>query len=183
MLQANPALSWRDVQDVLVHTSTKLDSSSASWTRNGANLFHSDRYGFGLVNAGAAVQWALNWDGSTSHALFSKAVKVNAHIPTTVDGLTCSVAIEVSETLFLSSVEHVVVYMTTIGHGNRGDIKITLTSPMGTLSLLAWQTSEFNDNYEYYKFMTVRNWDEPPNGTWKFNVADVKPNNASGNIS
>jgi kexin len=46
MLQANPELRWRDVQDILARTSVKIDASDSSWINNGAGLPHSVIYGF-----------------------------------------------------------------------------------------------------------------------------------------
>lgn len=45
MLQARPELTWRDVQHILVKTSTRTDLSNPRWIRNGAGLYHSIDYG------------------------------------------------------------------------------------------------------------------------------------------
>jgi subtilisin family serine protease len=55
MLQANPDLNWRDVQDILARTSTKLQPEDRSWTTNSGGLSHSYKYGFGRVDAYSAV--------------------------------------------------------------------------------------------------------------------------------
>ena len=63
MLEANASLSWRDVQGILATTSQKTDPSDASWATNSVGLHHSYKYGFGLVDAHAAVTAALSWPG------------------------------------------------------------------------------------------------------------------------
>lgn len=41
MLEANPSLTWRDVQGLLATTSQKTDPTDVSWTTNAAGLHHS----------------------------------------------------------------------------------------------------------------------------------------------
>ena len=63
MLEANPELSWRDVQGILATTSSlPNDSTDKTRTTNGAGITHSNYYGFGTVDAFAAVQAAKSWD-------------------------------------------------------------------------------------------------------------------------
>ena len=61
MYEGNPFLTWRDVQEILVHTSRMNDPNDSSW--NTMEQVHdvSHKYGFGAVDAGAAVSMALNW--------------------------------------------------------------------------------------------------------------------------
>lgn len=73
ILAANPALGYRDVRDILVKSSTKVDPGNAAvsletadgpfvahpgWVRNAAGHDFNNLYGFGRVNAGRAVQMA-----------------------------------------------------------------------------------------------------------------------------
>jgi kexin len=55
MLQANPLLGWRDVQGILAATTSRNDPTSSLWTTNAAGFIHNIKYGFGMVDAGAAV--------------------------------------------------------------------------------------------------------------------------------
>ena len=64
ILESNPDLTWRDVQNILVHSSRKNDVNDSSWTVNGGGLNVSHKYGFGAVDAGAAVSLAENWTSS-----------------------------------------------------------------------------------------------------------------------
>ena len=61
MLDANPNLSWRDVKYVLAQSATQNDPNDADWTTNGAGLSINHKYGFGAVDASAAVDAALSW--------------------------------------------------------------------------------------------------------------------------
>src|SRR4051812_2726804 len=74
MLQANPDLGYRDVQEILALSSQKLDTGSSSWATNGAtnwngggNLVSHD-FGFGLVDAHAAVRLAETWTSQNTAA-------------------------------------------------------------------------------------------------------------------
>lgn len=58
ILQANPELGWRDVQHIFVNTSKITDATDSDWFTNGGGFRHNHKYGFGLVNAEAAVESA-----------------------------------------------------------------------------------------------------------------------------
>ena len=58
-------------------------------------------------------------------------------------------------------------------HPRRGDIKIQLTSPHGTVStLLPYRNYDFvnEDGYSGWPFMSVQHWGEDPTGTWTLQV-------------
>ena len=61
MLEANENLTWRDVQHILANSARKNDPTDASWVINGAGHDVSEKYGFGVIDAGAAVDMALTW--------------------------------------------------------------------------------------------------------------------------
>lgn len=67
MLEANSDLTWRDVKHILATTSEKIDAnrttslagvSQYSWVENAAGYEHHNWYGFGKINASAAVEAA-----------------------------------------------------------------------------------------------------------------------------
>ena len=58
-------------------------------------------------------------------------------------------------------------------HPRRGDIKIQLTSPQGTVStLLPYRNYDFinEEGYSDWPFMSVQHWGEDPTGTWTLQV-------------
>ena len=61
MLEANQNLTWRDVQHILVNTARVNDPADSSWEINGAGHDVSHKYGFGAVDASAAVAMSSNW--------------------------------------------------------------------------------------------------------------------------
>ncbi|MDO4231222.1 MAG: S8 family serine peptidase [Lautropia sp.] len=60
MLQARHDLSWRDVRLILAKSARKIDEQSPGWRSNAGLNFHHD-YGFGLIDAHAAVKMAQTW--------------------------------------------------------------------------------------------------------------------------
>ncbi len=61
VLSANPALGWRDVQQVLALTARQVDQTDPDLSANGAGWAVSHNTGFGVVDAGAAVRLAQRW--------------------------------------------------------------------------------------------------------------------------
>ena len=58
-------------------------------------------------------------------------------------------------------------------HPRRGDIRITLTSPQGTESvLLPYRNYDFvnEEGYDNWPFMSVHHWGEDPTGQWTLSI-------------
>lgn len=66
MLSVAPALTAEDVQEVLTRTAIHNDPTDPSWVTNAAGRRYSGWYGFGLVDAEAAVQLAARWPPAES---------------------------------------------------------------------------------------------------------------------
>lgn len=60
-LSANPDLTYRDVQQVLVLAARQRDSADPDLQRNGAGLLVSHNVGFGVPDAGVVVALAKHW--------------------------------------------------------------------------------------------------------------------------
>ena len=178
MLEANPELGWRDVQDILIRTAVTIDiapdSPNDSWVTNAAGLSHSYDYGFGKVDAKAAVILAQNYSATNvKHNLdlvFTKSPN------STIESVTTS-SMSVLDASVISSAQHVVVYV-NITHSWRGDLSLSLTSPSGVTSeLINFKPNDYEDlqSTETWKFMTLRNWGEQPadlQGSWILRIED-----------
>ena len=82
ILEANPNLTWRDVQYILLRNTVQNHSNDPDWTTNGAGYLVNHKYGFGMINAEAAVNAALNWTNVPPAASISSGViNVNQAIP------------------------------------------------------------------------------------------------------
>ncbi len=139
MLEANPNLGYRDVQKILAYSAVSVNDPNTSWQTNGAvdwnggGLHVSQDYGFGKVDALAAVRLAETWNTTQTAANEVASVKqsgtVHAAIP---DGGSIMQMLNVSNSL---QVEHVEVQL-TLNHTQLGDLIITLIAPDGTQSVL-----------------------------------------------
>jgi len=169
ILQANPNLTWRDVQYVLLESAEKNDPIQADWTTNAAGHDINHYYGFGRIDAGAAVALAQTW------------VNVEPEVNATSPVQTANQAIPdngtwVSSTLTLNDaiqVEHAEVVL-NISHSSRGQLEIELISPQGTTSRLMFgRTNDFGDHFINWRMSSVRHWGEDAVGTWTLRVRDT----------
>jgi len=169
MLEANPDLTIRDIQNILVRTARKNDAGDAGWTTNAAGYHINHKYGFGAIDATSAVNLAKNWQTVAPQKQFvGPLINVNRPIPD-------NNAVGVSSSFTLTQnyrLEHVeVVFNAT--HPYRGDLEVVLTAPSGTKSVLSTQHFEDDgDNYSNWVFSTVRHWGEQSAGVWKLTVRD-----------
>jgi subtilisin family serine protease len=168
MLQANPNLSWRDVKHILADTAIKNDHKDPGWSMNGAGHWINDKYGFGAVDASAAVQAALNWSNvGAETSVSSGTIAIKKTIPdNNATGLSSSVNID-----RMMRVEMVEVVFDA-RHPARGDLRVVLTSPDGTKSVLAAPHADYNADYSQWTFTSNRDWDEVSKGTWTLTVTD-----------
>ena len=176
MLEANPNLTWRDVQHILATTAVKNDAQDSDWTINGAGYHVNHKYGFGTVDATAAVKAAKAWQTVASErSATSGEVEINSFVPDNrALGLTS--LIHIGQNLALESVE--VVF--DAQHEYRGDLQVTLTSPDGTQSILAEKHRDDGDHYSKWTFSSVRHWGESSLGDWLLQVADKTGQGMSG---
>jgi len=136
MLETNPGLTWRDVQHILVLTSTKNNFTDPGWFQNGANLQFNHDYGFGRINALAAVNMATTWTNVNAESipLINSESALSIPIPDNdVNGISRSLVIAGAVDF---ATEHVEVVLNAT-HTFRGDLRIELVSPSGTTSILA----------------------------------------------
>jgi subtilisin-like proprotein convertase family protein len=171
MLDANENLTWRDVQTILVETAVQNDPTDPDWETNGAGFPVNHKYGFGMVDAGAAVALAESWAGvgdETSYA--TGQVNANQAIPdNNPTGINRTVNIATDSLGYIESMELII----DVTHTWRGDVQIEVISPSGTESVLMQQRpNDSFDNYESVLFTSVHFWGEDPNGTWTVNVSD-----------
>jgi len=170
MLQANPNLTARDVQEILVQSATQNDSFDGDWITNGAGFHFNIRYGAGLVNAQEAVSMASTWTNVAprqSHTYTSTAL--NLAIPDyDRNGVSKTFTVPISDNLRL---EHITVHVKAT-HTYRGNLEWRLVSPSGISVRLA--RSRFNDNGADldWTFMTTHCWGERSVGDWKLQVID-----------
>ncbi|CAH3133839.1 unnamed protein product [Porites lobata] len=179
VLEANPKLSWRDLQHLIVNTSKVTDRQDRDWQKNGAGHRVNHKYGFGVLDTAALVAAATspNWRTVPEQHMCreqdhtdNKRIPARGTLTSSIISTGCS-----GKTNCVTKLEHVRVYV-TLSHKSRGSLRIVLTSPAGTRSeLLAPRDRDYSsDGFSNWAFMTVFNWGENPAGVWKIEVSDTK---------
>ena len=168
MLEANSDLTWRDVQHILVDTATQTDPADSDWFVNGSGRLVNHKYGFGAVDAAAAVASAETWTTvGTEVSAQSGTISVGQTIPdNNPTGLTSQFAM--TDDVVIEWVE--ITFNAT--HPYRGDLRVELISPDGTSSILATPRDDSNDHYNNWVFTSARHWGESSLGTWTLKVSD-----------
>ncbi len=175
MLERNPELGWRDVQEILLTSARMNDPADPDWTENGAGLSFNHKYGAGLADASAAVELAADWE-NLAEATSSEVSQTNIN-QTIPDNNAAGVSIDFTIEGEEIRCEHVTLQLTA-NHLMRGNLAVTLTSPSGTVSRLAEaRRTDTRANYQGFTFSSVRHWGEPSTGTWTVNVSDREVGN------
>ena len=178
ILEADPSLTWRDIQGILVHSSTKNDPSHENWSVNGAGLPVSHYYGFGMVDATAAVNLAENWtylgpEVNVSSPLYTPSVNIPS------SGSPLSFSHTFNDMVNIESVE---LFM-DIDHPDPEDLIITLTSPEGYTSILADTNPADYGNMRFHDMVSMHHYDEISSGTWTIEILDVNPSASDGTVN
>ncbi len=177
MLEANPNLTWRDVQHILVESAFKNDPSHSDWTDNGAGYAVNHAYGFGQIDAQTAVNLAETWttvdpEASVVSAVRNLSIAIPDNSPAPfVPGTFVSDSIVISENIQMESVE--IIF--SAAHPDRGDIVVILEAPSGTQSQLLLTGNDLGANYSNWLMTSMRHWGESSAGTWTLRVADGYP--------
>ena len=176
MLQANPKLGWRDVQEVLIRSAAMAQPENPGWFTNSAKIRFNHEFGAGRVDASAAVQLASGWRnlGARRSAV---VVKTTKDLPPIPDEGGFEGNLVVTDDL---RVEQVTLNL-TLTHPSRGELAIDLISPIGTISHLFVPHGDTNQNIEH-RFTSVFHWGESARGDWKLRIRDTVGRNA-GQVS
>uniref|UniRef100_A0A671SHN3 Proprotein convertase subtilisin/kexin type 6-like n=1 Tax=Sinocyclocheilus anshuiensis TaxID=1608454 RepID=A0A671SHN3_9TELE len=175
-LEANPLITWRDVQHLFVKTSRQAHLKASDWKTNAAGHKVSHLYGFGLVDAEAMVVEAKKWRNVPPQHTCSKTsdrrtryIRADQKLNASISSSGCSDQPD-QQVGFL---EHVVVRVLIV-HPRRGDLEISLVSPSGTRSQLLAQRlfDNSNEGFRNWEFMTVHCWGERAEGTWTLEISD-----------
>ena len=178
ILEANPSLTWRDVMHVLINSAEKNDPTGTgvrAWEVNGAGHDVNYAYGFGRVDAGAAVALADTWTNVPANVtpFDSGVIMVNEGIPdgfgTPGQGPVIARSVNVPQNFV---VEHVEVVF-DIDHATRGEVIAAVESPAGTTSTMLFpRINDMGNSFDSWKTSTLRHWGEESAGTWTIRVAD-----------
>nr|CAG4643076.1 EOG090X02T5 [Ilyocryptus agilis] len=184
-LEANPLLTWRDIQHLTVLTSKRNSLFDAKrrfqWTMNGVGLEFNHLFGFGVLDAGSMVAMARSWRSVPARfhcqggqITQPRPIPSNGSLVLTLDTRSCQGS--ETEVNYLEHVQAVISLNAT----RRGDVEMFLTSPMGTRSMILSRRpndDDGRDGFTKWPFMTTHTWGEDPRGRW---TVEVRFNSPSG---
>ncbi len=189
MLEANPALGYRDVQQILAYTAQHPENQSwktnaaANWNLDG--LKYNDAMGFGLADAYGAVRLAQTWmqtDNSVNEISASaRAFGLREAIPDGDSAYTKTFRIDSD-----LRVEHIELGV-DLRHSRLGDLILEVTSPSGTVSRLMDRPTVNAEQpfglsgedsgvptHLLWDFSSVQFWGEEAAGDWTISIKDVR---------
>ena len=178
---ANTTLTWPDVKLILAQSAQLADPDHPEWQTGSPHYmdrtkrYHYNlRYGFGVVDAGAAVEMAQNWTNlpplkthTVQHSESFEIPDFNPGQPPTVKETTLTY----NDTI--NFVEYVNV-LVDFDHPSTRDLRIELESPSGRVTeiLPPIETGQDTSIVGTQRFASAFHLGEDPNGTWKFRLSD-----------
>ena len=189
MRAVNPNLTWRDVKLILADSARQNDPANSGWETGApkysgggsANYAYSHHYGFGVVDAGAAVRLAGSWTNLPPMTEASARYATQTTIPDDETVVSSSVTMGTD----VRFVEYVEVVIDLESEDTR-DLRFELESPSGSVSVLlesyngVWNRVSPDDFDGEHRLGSARHVGENPAGEWTLRVKDeVTGNDAS----
>lgn len=204
----NKSLGWRDVKMIIAESATK--SSLVSWQPT--RIQFNDDYGFGIVNASAAVALVKNWTPVGNSDWTTKILGTNLLGPTSSGTLDDSGSYlsmksftidnnltENGTTIFNSTIGYIeyILLEVKVSHTSPGDLDISIvhTPKGGGASALSKITTP-HDCYDtngnaatctvassyLYVFGVTNFLGESAEGTWDLKIRDGYTNGSTGSV-
>ena len=172
----NRDLTWRDVKLILAGSARQNDPYHPDWHTDALQYrsesqrySYNPNYGFGIVDAKAAVDLAKTWTNlpEMTTATVSSGT-LNRYIPDPAED-TNPVVLEQSLTITDDQastplfIEHVEI-MAQINHDRYRDLDIELESPSGTISRISWRSAgkPYVPASYSYRYASTKNLGEKP---------------------
>jgi len=191
-LEANPRLTWRDIQHLTVLTSKRNSLYDAKnrfhWKMNGVGLEFNHLFGYGVMDAGAMVALAKEWKTvppryhcEAGVLRTPKKFTTNHSVVLEIDTKACA-----GKETEVNYIEHVQAVL-TLNATRRGEVTLYLVSPSGTRSMILSRRpndDDHRDGFTKWPFMTTHTWGENPKGKWRLeaHIAQESQQPHEGNI-
>ena len=188
ILEANPNLTWRDVKHILVTTSDKIDVnrttslagvSQYDWITNAAGHEHHNWYGFGKINASAAVSAAKSYSANSLGQFINTGyleVSPNSAIE---DGQATTSTIEVTKPSGSNGIVEFVRVSLSFNHPAAWSVGVRLQSPSGTIiNLMQPNTNIANPEDTLFDIGASAFYGESLEGTWTIQLIDYYADNS-----
>ncbi|CAG2112325.1 unnamed protein product, partial [Medioppia subpectinata] len=172
-LEANPALTWRDLQHlVLLSSRYEPLRHESGWITNGVGRRVSHKFGYGLIDATQMVRFAENWTPTPTQRVCEThtedtereiPVHPKRHLEVSLTTEACR-----DSSNEVNYLEHIQAKI-TLKYKPRGSLKISLISPSGTITHLLFARPRDTDESSFtnWPFLSVHFWGESAVGKWK----------------
>ncbi|KAG0669735.1 pheromone processing endoprotease [Maudiozyma exigua] len=182
LLEANPSLTWRDVQYLSILSSKEVMNSDSNSQMGALNKMYSHRYGYGKIDAYELISMAKEWKNVNPQSWFYPPINYpNQWTNKSDDNLesTISITKKNMKNANLNSIEHIVVTV-DISADIRGKVIVDLVSPFGMVSNLGVERERdtSTDGFSQWSFMSVAHWGESGVGDWKLQVRSLQDGNS-----
>jgi len=176
VLQANPNLTWRDLQHLVAQTSSAEGlENNPGWYRNSAGFDYNHRFGFGLLNAKSLTDTAQIMDNSLGN---QEKCKIKSNKELIINPGEQKQMVLKSNCPNINYLEHTLITL-TLEAPNRGQLEIAIKSPSGDYSQLLTKREEDSSNsgFKEWTFNTVHFWGTNPNGEFMLLIDHNKNSN------
>ena len=180
--EADNALTWRDVKLILAASARKVDPDNTGWEEGafkyGSTTDHynfNHKYGFGMVDAKAAVDLAETWANVRDlREITAESRVINLPIPDfPSSGMPTTVTTSLTIDPFVEFVEFVEVN-THFNHSNFRNLTIELVSPSETVSTLSTTVLRSGSLTTEFRFGSARHLGEDAAGEWTLRIKDLE---------
>ncbi|XP_035206623.1 proprotein convertase subtilisin/kexin type 6-like [Stegodyphus dumicola] len=177
VLQANPNLSWRDIQHIIVETARLPALREDGWMINAAKKHIHLKVGFGILDAEKMVKAANEWQPVKPLHIWASPPYTSPKFILPKEEQSISLVVHKSAFQTLQRIDRLesVVATVNICHPRCGDLEIYLISPSGTISQVLTRRTYDNETTQlpYWDFLSLHFWGEDPEGRWTLNISNV----------
>ena len=192
---ANPDLTWRDVKLILAASARKNDASNGGWNTGGqkydasGSYYFNHEYGFGVVDAKAAVDLAEEWTNLPA-LIETDPVEATPNLAIPDAGTGGPGARRRSSVTGGTEVEFVEFVEINTDFDARAfrDLQMELVSPSNAVSVLSVPYPVSDPDAprfglrESFRFGSARHLGENPAGTWTLRMSDHVRGGAAGTL-
>jgi subtilisin family serine protease len=194
MLEKNPNLTWRDVKHILATTSVPIDLSMSktissitqySWVTNAAGYKHHSWYGFGKIDAAAAVSAASSYTAGSLGTFVTTGDLSTGTIEEAIDFGTKTKTMSISSPAGSDNKIEFIRVGLKISHSKPQHLGYRLTSPDGTtVPLLTPYTAiSGGRNNDLYSIGVSSLYGESIGGTWILSLDDYTDDGTNGDLT
>lgn len=181
VLEANPQLSWRDLQYISILSARQINENDGKWQQGAMGKMYSHIYGYGKLDAFSIATMAKTWKNVNPQTWHFPPIEHVGRITNSSAEVLESIVKIAEEDLKSSNfkrVEHVAVTV-DIDAERRGETIVELISPMGIVSNLAVVRSrdDSTEGFKNWTFTSVAHWGEEGIGDWKIQVKTAEDGN------